>query len=34
MFSSNRSHVTWATSAASLSTNLKSRVMAQISREY
>jgi hypothetical protein len=32
MCSSNRNHVAWATSAASLSASLNSRVMAQISR--
>src|SRR5215831_7977392 len=34
MCSSSRSHVTWATSAASLSISLKSRVMDQMSRAY
>ena len=34
MYSSSRSHVACATSAASLSTSLKSLVMAQISLEY
>src|SRR5215472_13291535 len=34
MCSSRRSHVAWATSLASLSTSLKSRVMAQMSLEY